>query len=134
MPRGQEPPCTVFAIHDDTYVAVPLEQAKAVVRIVDETFKEDGLQLNHNKCKLVSKEWLQDAAYTLVQDGLVMLGTSVGFGDYEQRKSVEITTSFAYNQPPLCDSATGPLRQPARPVPVPHLRVGRSSIHLPLPL
>ena len=55
MPRDREPPCAVFAIHDDNYVAVPLEQANAVARIVDETFEEDGLQLNPNKCKIVSK-------------------------------------------------------------------------------
>ena len=60
MPGDREPPCAVFAIHDDTYVAVPLEQANAVARIVDETFEEDGLQLNPNKCKIVSKDWLQD--------------------------------------------------------------------------
>ena len=48
-PREREPPCAVFAIHDDNYVAVPLEQANAVARIVDETFEEEGLQLNPNK-------------------------------------------------------------------------------------
>ena len=101
MPRDREPPCAVFAIHDDTYVAVPLEQANAVARIVDKTFEEDGLQLNPDKCKIVSKEWLQDAAYTLVQDGLVMLGTPVGFGDYEQRKSVELLTKKLESLPTL---------------------------------
>ena len=53
-PREREPPCAVFAIHDDNYVAVPLEQANAVARIVDETFEEEGLQLNPNKSKIVS--------------------------------------------------------------------------------
>ena len=70
--------------------------------IVDVTFQEDGLQLNPNKCKIVSKEWLQDAAYTgLVQDGLVMLGTPLGFGDYKQRKSVELFTKKLDSLPAL---------------------------------
>ena len=90
------------AVSNDGTIISNDNNGMVIVRYnVDETFEEDGLQLNPDKCKIVSKEWLQDAAYTLVQDGLVMLGTPVGFGDYAQRKSVELLTKKLDSLPAL---------------------------------
>ena len=87
-PTDREPPCAVFAIHDDSYVALPPRLANEGVRIINALFEERGIQLNVSKCKIISDQDIPNAAYTLVRDGQVVLGTPIGFGEYEKDTTI----------------------------------------------